>query len=139
MSQIRRRIVLFLVAVGWFGLAPASLAANSPPGSVIIGDVTCFRIRVSDGNTTVQQRVDHLQDVSAKYLGGGPLRFRTRPVGPRRHIDVNDEFLVAVTPADAAATGYKTAAALAPVWQRALERAFRLTRARPAPPAVTAP
>jgi hypothetical protein len=139
MSKVSKLLLPGLVGLGLLAAANAPRAANSPAGIVTIGDVNCFRIRVPDGNTSAQQRVDHVQDVSAKYLGGGPLRFRTRAVGQRRHIDLNDEFLLAVTPADAGATGYKTAAALAPVWQRALERAFRLTRARPATSSDTAP
>jgi len=114
--------------------------SNTPPaGTVVVGNIICFRIRVPDRQQTIQQRVDHIQDVAAKHLGGEPLRFAVRPVGARRHIDVNGEFLVAVTPEDAAATGYKTAAALAPIWRDALARGFRRTRARPAPPAVTQP
>jgi hypothetical protein len=139
MLQPVRRILPYLIGLGLLGPAMALRAAENPPGSVIIGNVTCFRLRAPDGDQSVQQRINHLQDVAAKHLGGGPVHFQARSVGPRRHIDVNGDFLVAVTPADAAATGYKTAAALAPVWQRALERAFRHTRARPAPPADTAP
>jgi hypothetical protein len=137
--QSVRRILLCLIALGLLGPVMALRAEGNPPGSVIIGDVTCFRLRAPDRDQSVQQRIDHLQDIAAKHLGGGPVHFQVRAVGPRRHIDVNGDFLVAVTPADAAATGYKTAAALAPVWQRALERAFRHTGARPTPPADAAP
>jgi hypothetical protein len=42
-------------------------------------------------------------------------------------------FVVAVTPDDARATGYKTAAALAPIWRDALERALAMGSARPVP------
>jgi hypothetical protein len=117
----------------------AAWAVGQPKGTVVIGQVTCFRIRVPDKGETIQQRLDRIQDVAAKHLGGDDVTFAIRPVGERRHIDVNGEFLVAVTPEDARATGHKSAATLAPVWKGALERAFLQSRARPAPPAVTQP
>src|SRR5689334_6663846 len=98
--------------------------AMEPRGTVVIGAITCFRIRVPDRGMSVQQRVDYIQDIAPKFLGGDPVAFSIRPVGEEQHIDINGQFLVAVTPADAHATGYKTAAALAPIWRDALERAF---------------
>ena len=142
LQLIRRTFsgIVSVVAVFALTVTPARAQSSTPPaGTVVVGNIICFRIRVPDRQQTIQQRVDHIQDVAAKYLGGGQLRFTIRPVGARRHIDVNGEFLVAVTPEDAAATGYKTATALAPVWRDALARGFRRTRARPAPPAVTEP
>jgi hypothetical protein len=120
-------------------LAGAAIAMAPPRGSVVIGQVTCFRIRVPDRGQTVQQRVDHIQDLAPKYLGGETITFTVRTLGERRHIDVNGEFLVAVTPGDARATGHKGPATLALVWRDSLERAFLQSRARPAPPAVTEP
>jgi len=122
------------VAVG------AAWAMAQPRGTVVIGQATCFRIRVPDKGETIQQRLDRIQDVAAKFLGGEPVHLTIRPVGKRQHIDVNGEFLVAVTPEDARATGYKTAAMLAPMWRNALERAFLQSNARPfAPSAATGP
>jgi hypothetical protein len=120
-------------------VAGAAIAMSPSPGAVVIGQTTCFRIRVTDKGQSVQQRVDHIQDIAAKYLGGDAFKLTIRDVGDRRHIDVNGEFLVAVTPTDANATGHKSAATLAPLWRDALERAFLQSRARPAPPAVTEP
>lgn len=114
--------------------------ASEPRGTVVIGQVTCFRLRVPDRGMSVQQRVDYIQDMAPKFLGGDPVEFSIRPVGDEQHIDANGQFIVAVTPADAHATGYKSAAALAPIWREALERAFAESSARPVPPpAVPAP
>ena len=114
-----------------------AIARALPTGTVVIGEVECFRIRRADGNKSIQERVDFIHDVGAKYLGGESVAFTIRPVGERQHIDVNGEFIVAVTPDDAKATGYKKASELAPIWRSALERAFLQSRARPTPPAVT--
>jgi len=126
-----RRILTLTLAV----LGPASLLGGSgvaaPEGMVILGNTTCFRIRVPDGSKTIQQRVDHIQDVVARYLGSSAARFTVRPIRDRRHIDLNGEFLLAVTPEDAKATGYKTAEALAKVWVPKLRMAFQESSARP--------
>jgi hypothetical protein len=114
--------------------ASAVFSATEPRGTVVIGQVACFRLRVPDRGQTVQQRIDHIQDVAAKYLGGDPVQFTIRTVGQRQHIDVNGEFLVAVTPDDAHATGFKTAAQLAPLWSETLQQAFLQSNARPNPP-----
>src|SRR5207253_700869 len=105
-----------------------------PRGTVVIGAITCFRIRVPDRGQRVQERMDHIQDLAAKFLGGETVHLTIRPVGMRQHIDVNGEFLVAVTPEDARATGHKSAATLAPIWRNALERAFLQSSARPVAP-----
>ena len=44
--------------------------------------------------------------------------------GDRVHIYLNGDFVLAVTPADAQATGYKSAAQLAPVWVNAVKKGF---------------
>jgi hypothetical protein len=131
-SRLLTGLMLTLVAGGAIAMGP-------PRGTVVIGQATCFRIRVVDRGQTVQQRVDHIQDLAAKYLGGDTITFTIRNVGERRHIDLNGEFLVAVTPGDAKATGHKSPSTLAPLWRDSLERAFMQSRARPAPPAVTEP
>jgi hypothetical protein len=142
LQSIRRTYtgVVAVLAVLSLAFVPAGAQPSSPPtGTVVVGNIICFRIRVPDRQQTIQQRVDHIQEMAAKHLGGGPLRFTIRSVGARRHIDVNGEFLAAVTPEDAAATGHRTAATLVPFWRDALARGFRQSRARPAPPAVTEP
>jgi hypothetical protein len=126
-TNIARTLIGVALALG----VGAVQAATAPPGTVIIGQATCFRIRVPDRGQSIQQRVDHIQDLAPKYLGGDTVQFTIRPVGARRHIDANGEFFVAVTPEDARATGHKSAATLAPAWRAALERAFRLSSARP--------
>lgn len=131
---MRRRVFPILVGLGLTLAGSLAAAPSAPPGTVVIGQVTCFRIRVPDRDQSVQSRVDHIQDVAAKFLGGGPAEFSIRPVGERRHIDVNGEFLVAVTPEDAAATGHKAAESLALIWRDALERAFQQSSARPVAP-----
>ncbi len=131
MKPIMRSFLTGVTAI----LAVTAVQASAPPtGSVTIGQVTCFRIRVPDRGESIQGRVNHIQDIAAKHLGGDTVRITIRTVGDRRHIDVNDEFLVAVTPEDARATGHRTAATLAPVWRLALERAFRQSSARPVAP-----
>jgi hypothetical protein len=112
----------------------AAQAAPEPRGTVVIGSVTCFRIRVPDRGLSVQQRVDYIQDMAPKFLGGDPVQVTIRPVRDEQHIDVNGQFVVAVTTADARATGYKNAAALAPIWRTALEHALQMSAARPEPP-----
>ena len=136
---MQKSISRWLIGLTLTLMAGAAIATGPPRGTVVIGQTTCFRIRVIDKGQTVQQRVDHIQDILAKYLGGDAASFTVRNVGERRHIDLNGEFLVAVTPEDAKATGHKSAVTLAPVWRDAMERAFMLSRARPAPPAVTEP
>lgn len=125
----RACVGLFLVLC----VGPAARAME-PRGTVVIGAISCFRFRVPDRGMNVQQRVDYIQDIAPKFLGGDPVEFSIRPVGEEQHIDVNGQFLVAVTPADARATGYKSAAALAPIWRDTLERAFVESSARPIPP-----
>ena len=114
--------------------AAAPESNPQPHGTVVIGTITCFRLRVSDRGQSVRERADHIQDMAAKFLGGEAIHFTIRTLGNRQHIDVNGEFLVAVTPNDARATGYKTAASLAPIWRNALESAFLQSNARPATP-----
>jgi hypothetical protein len=116
--------------------AGAAAPETEPRGTVVIGAITCFRLRVPDRGESVQQRVDFIQDMAPKFLGGDPVQVTIRPVGKRMHLDVNGAFIVAVTPDDARATGYKTAAALAPLWRDALERALVMSAARPVPPAL---
>jgi hypothetical protein len=67
------------------------------------------------------------------------IRFSVRPIRDRRHIDLNGEFLLAVTPEDAKATGYKTAEALYKVWLAAIQKAVADATARPAPREEQAP
>jgi hypothetical protein len=121
-----------ILAVCAGALAPAAMA--QPHGTVVIGTITCFRLRVPDRGQSVQERVDHIQDMAAKYLGGDAIHLTIRTLGNRQHIDLNGEFLLAVTPDDARATGYKSAAQLAPIWRDTLESALLQSNARPVTP-----
>jgi hypothetical protein len=134
---MRKTASLALASLGLLLIVAPVWAVSSPRGTVIIGQETCFRFRTPDKGQSIQQRVDHVQDIAAKYLGGDELNLTVRSVGERRHIDVNGEFLVAVTPEDARATGHPSADSLAGVWRSSLLKAFLMSRARPAPPAVT--
>ncbi len=91
-------------------------------------------IRVGDTlngrEMSVQDRINHVQDVFPKYLGGPNGRITWKKWGDRVHLYLNGDFVLAVTPADAQATGYKTADTLAPIWAQALQRAFRLAHVR---------
>ena len=130
---MRRWICQALAGVTLVLLAGAA-PASEPRGTVVIGEITCFRIRMPDRGESVQRRVDYIQDMVPKFLGGDPVQVTLRTVGESQHIDVNGEFVVAVTPEDARATGYKNAAALAPIWREALEQALLQSCARPLPP-----
>lgn len=117
------------------GIRPASAQEATP---LIIGTNQVLTVRTGDTlngrDMSIEDRIGHLQDVFAKYLGGQHGKFTSKKWGDRVHLYLNGEFVLAVTPADARATGYKTAAALAPVWHKALEAGFagahvRATRA----------
>jgi len=133
MKRLIGGVLTILVLALSAGVA-TSQNLSEPRGTVVIGQATCFRLRVPDRGQSVQERVDHIQDIAAKYLGGDPVHLTIRTVGNRQHIDVNGEFLVAVTPDDARATGHKSTATLAPLWRDALERAFLQSNARPITP-----
>jgi hypothetical protein len=75
---------------------------------------------------SIQDRINHVQDVFPKYLGGRAGKITWKKWGERVHLYLNGDFVLAVTPADAAATGYKTADQLAPIWAERLQRGFDL-------------
>jgi hypothetical protein len=117
-------------------LAACALLAVGPPAraqdeaqTVVIGTTRLFTIRVGDTvnarQLTVQERIDHIQDVFAKYLGGPFGKITWKPWRDRVHLYLNGEFLLGVSPEDARATGYKNAQQLAPIWANALQRGFK--------------
>lgn len=114
-----RRLVLMLVLLGALS-APAPAA----PVDVVLGTTNCFVIRVPDGPTSAPERVARIRTVFERRHGRSPGRLTIRPDGARRLLYLDDEFLVAVTPADALATHHESAATLAPVWRDRLRRAW---------------
>lgn len=97
---------------------------------LIIGTNRVLMLRSGDTlngrQLSVQDRINHVQDVFPKYLGGPAGKITWKKWGDRVHLYLNGEFVLAVTPADAAATGYKTAEQLAPIWLEKLQRGFDL-------------
>jgi hypothetical protein len=115
-----------LVAAGLPASQPA-FAQNSAK-LLTVGNTPLFLIRVGDTlngkEWTINDRINHVQDVFAKYLGGQYSKFTSKKWGDRVHIYLNGEFLLAVTPADAQATRHKSTETLAPSWLASLEKGF---------------
>jgi hypothetical protein len=115
---------------------PKATSAPKGPGKpVVIGAQEVLYLRVGDKlngrDMTVEDRIYHIDDVFAKHLGGRTATVSLRAIGGGRiHLYLNGDFVLAVTPADAAATGYKSSTILAPIWQKALQRAFARSSAQ---------
>lgn len=105
-------------------------AARAQDGGqpLIIGNTRLLLVRHGDTLNgrpmSVDERIGHVQDVFAKHLGGKYARVTTKKWGDRVHLYLNNDFVLAVTPADAQATGYKSAEQLAPIWAAALRKGF---------------
>jgi hypothetical protein len=131
-----RRALLIAVAGLLPGLAAVGAAAqgDEKPSLLTVGSANLFLIRGGDTLNgrpeAVKDRIDRVHDVFAKYLGGPYRHFTTKRWGDRVHIYLNGEFVLAVTPADARNTRYKTAAQLAPNWVRLLEKGFDAAHVR---------
>lgn len=114
-----------VLAVG----APAR-AQDEEARPLIIGTNRVLVLRSGDTlngrQLSIQDRINHVQDVFPKYLGGVAGKVTWKKWGDRVHLYLNNDFVLAVTPADAAATGYKTAEQLAPIWLEKLQRGFDL-------------
>ena len=132
MDRVFRFAVSALVAAGVLAAGP--VRAQGEPGTLIIGTNRILKLRAPDTlngrEWTVEQRINHVHDVFPKYLGGPFGKITSKKWGDRIHLYLNNEFVLAVTPADAQATGYKTTAQLAEVWARALQRGFNLAHVR---------
>ena len=118
--------------------APASgrVARGEAPVTVSVGTLRCFVVRCPDGSETAQERADWLQEVFVRHLGAARGDFAVRRAGPasdRLDILLNGERVISVTTNDARATGFRTTAQLAPIWKRALERAFSETQSQSGP------
>lgn len=115
-----------LMTVGLPAARPVQ--AQNTSKLLTIGSTPLFLIRVGDTlngrEWTIADRINHVQDIYAKYLGGQYSKFSSKKWGDRVHIYLNGEFLLAVTPADAQATHHKSAETLAPIWQASLEKGF---------------
>jgi hypothetical protein len=126
-------IRLALAVVTALSLAPALRAEDGKP--LVIGGVRLFLIRGGDTlngrDMSIDARIDHVQDVFAKHLGGKYAKFTWKKFGERVHIYLNNDFVLACTPADAKATAHKTAEKLAPIWLEGLKKAFNETHVGP--------
>jgi hypothetical protein len=109
----------------------AAVQAQEGSKPVIVGATWLFPLRTDDTlngkEWSIQDRIDHLQDVFAKHLGGQYAKFSAKKWGERVHLYLNDEFVLAVTPADAKAVGHKSATTLAPIWMKKLAEGFNDT------------
>ena len=109
------------------GAAPAR-AQGDGTFPLIIGSTRLLVLRTPDTlngrDMPVEERAGHVQDVFAKHLGGKYAKVSWKTWGDRVHIYLNGDFVLAVTPADAQATGYKSASQLAPVWVAAIRKGF---------------
>jgi len=102
--------------------------AQNEQKMLIIANEDLFLIRTGDTvngrEMSVDERIGHVQDLYAKYLGGQYVKFTSKKFGSRVHIYMNGEFLLAVSPEDARLGGQKSADKLAPIWIKGLQRGF---------------
>lgn len=123
---LRVAAAAFAAALLLTGALPAR--AQDQQKMLIIGNTDLFLIRTGDTvngrELSIDDRIGHVQDLFAKYLGGQYVKFTSRKFGNRVHIYMNGEFLLGVSPADAKAGGQKSADQLAPIWMKHLKRGF---------------
>lgn len=131
------RLAAFIVAAGAvFTSLTASLpaAAQGEPTPLVVGQTLVATLREGDRlngqEWTIEERINHVHDYIAQHLGGQTAKVTTKKWGERTHLYVNGDFVLAVTPADAKATGYKTTPQLARIWQANLSRALGQAGAR---------
>jgi hypothetical protein len=105
-----------------------SASAQTGAKLLTVGNTPLFLIRVGDTlngrEMTIEDRINKVQDVFAKHLGGQYAKFTTKKWGDRVHLYLNGDFVLAVTPADAQATHHKSADTLVPGWVAGLEKGF---------------
>ena len=120
-----------LIAGGW---ASSPVRAQQSGIPLIICSERLMTLRAEDDlngrHWSVQDRIDHVQDLFPKYLGSRFARITSRPVGDRVHFYLNNEFFLACTPEDARLNGYKSPTHLARVWQPMLQSGFDLSAAK---------
>jgi len=128
------RLAVAALAAATALLAVGPVRAQDDARPLIIGSNRLFMIRAGDTlngrEWSVQDRINHIQDVFPKYLGGPHGKITWKKWGDRVHLYLNGDFVLAVTPEDARATGYKSADQLAPIWVQGLQRGFRLAHVR---------
>lgn len=115
--------------LGWTPAGHAQSEASTAPQGLTIGGNYAFHIKCPDTlngeRWSIQMRVDHFQDICAKYLGRPGTRFTGKMVDRERvHLYLNGEFILAVTPKDAQINKCKKPAELAPIWKKKLQAAF---------------
>ena len=125
-----------LFGLSFTGAAPSRAQGEGRP--LIVGNTRLLMVRTGDTllhgqRMTISQRINHVQDIFARHLGGQAGRVTWKPIRDRAHLYLNGDFVLAVTPTDARLNGYKSAAQLAPVWARALSHGFAEAHVRPAP------
>ena len=111
-----------------------ALAAAATPvraaSSVDCGSVTCFQVRAAAEGKDADTRAGHAMDVINKYLGGKVGKVTLKPAGKNVRLQLNNEPVILVTPADATAEKQKSPAALASQWAKRLSQAFEATKAQ---------
>ena len=130
MCRLARLAMAAALAGAVFSMGTPVRAQGEEARPLIIGTNRVFIIRTGDTlngrQMSIQERINHVQDIFPKYLGGKAGKITWKKWGDRVHLYLNGEFVLAVTPADAAATGYKTADQLVPIWADKLQRGFDL-------------
>ncbi len=128
------RLFLLIAAAALPLLVAVPCRAQNEPQTLVIGGERLMTLRTVDTvnrrRMTIQDRIDLVQDVFPKYLGGRFGRITSRPVGNRVHFYLNGDFFLACSPADAHVNGYRSAAQLARIWRPMLQRAFDASTAR---------
>ncbi len=131
------RLVAGIVLAGAALSGAVSAHAQAVGKPLIIGGTRLLQIRAADrvnGNLmSIDQRINHVQDVYAKHLGGQAGRITWKQVGDRVHLYLNGDFVLGVSPFDAKLNGYKGADKLGPVWAKALTRGFAEGHVRSTP------
>jgi hypothetical protein len=127
--KIARRCLA--VALGITLAAGACVTARAQGKSlypVVIGGRVRVNLRVGDTlngrAVTPEERVQTIDEVFAKHLGGKKGKVTAKKVGDRVHLYLNGDFILAATPADAKAGGYKKVDEVAAAWQKSLQKAF---------------
>lgn len=125
----RVRCLAMFALVGTLLIGPSSPAmAQGKITQVVIGGKVRINLRQGDtlnGRTlTVEERVQNVDEVFAKHLGNKKGKITTKKVGERVHLYLNGDFVIAATPADAKAGGYKKVDALAAAWTKSLTAGF---------------
>ena len=68
-----------------FLLASYGVAVAAPPGEIVLGSITVFRLRVGNGKLTLEQRGDQVQDRLTQILAIPNLREKDVSVQPTKY------------------------------------------------------